>query len=307
VGRFIADDKLFAVVLVQARLAKKSRAAVLAVRVRQHGAGGRQALGRRGIPVFLVLGEESDAGGVARVPGQARRQQHAIVFDVVDFRTGVLHHAGQAVKELPLIVQRATQVEAELLAIVVAGTQGDFMYRDRSGALADHVNDTARLVLAVEHRGRALEHFDALQGVRVDLQRAAGTATAIGQVQAVEVHRRGGEAARGRFVEDRHPVGEAATGHASGVTQGFGDALRTALLDLILGNDIDGLWNLNERRIGLGARPSFFRDDPIDRPPCRFPGARDIDGRQVQAGTAVATVQGHAIALDAVGDVGSLK
>ncbi|MNP26723.1 hypothetical protein D3C76_1195900 [compost metagenome] len=115
------------------------------------------------------------------------------------------------------------------------------MQRRRGRALGDHVDQATWLVLAIEHRGRALHHLDTFQRVRIDLQRTAGTAAAIRQVQAVQVQRRRAEAAGGRLVENPDPVGETTTGDTRGVAQGLGDRLRAKRLDFILGDDVDGL------------------------------------------------------------------
>ncbi|MNZ65144.1 hypothetical protein D3C78_833300 [compost metagenome] len=307
VGHVIADHELLTIVLVQARFTEEQVAADLAVRGVEHRACCRQALGFRGVAVFLVLGEQGDAGAVVGQPGQAGRQHHAVGVGVVDAGVGVAGQTGQAIEKLALVVDGAGEVEGAILAVVATGAQHHFVQRRGGWTLADQVDDTAGLVLAVQHRGRALEHFDAFQGVGVDLQRTTGTAAAIRQVQAVEVHRCRREATGGGLVENPYPVGEAATGHARGVAQGFGDGLRATGFDFIGGDDVDGLRNLVQRCIGLGAGATALGHNPVNRPPCRFLGGGNSGRRQVHGVPAIARAQRHGVALHAVLDAGALQ
>ena len=63
----------------------------------------------------------------------------------------VIRQAGQAVEKLALLVQRAAQVDGRAFVFVGTGFQYHLVYRRFAGALADHIDDAARLVLAVKH------------------------------------------------------------------------------------------------------------------------------------------------------------
>ena len=276
-GQLIAEHELFAVIGVDPRLAEEQVAADLAVDRGHQGADARQALGLGHIVVFLVLGEQGQAGVVIRPPGQAGGDELAFLLDVIDRRAAVVGQGGQAIEELPLFVQGPAQVQGQAFVVIAAAFQYHLMQRRGGGALADHVDDTARLVLPVQHRRRALEHLDALQGIGLDLQGAAGAAAAIGQVQAVQVQRGGREAARGRLIKNLHPVGETAAGHAWGVAQGFGDSLGAAGLDLGGGDHVDRLRDFHQRRVGLTAGGAALGDDTGHRAPGAFYGLGGAD------------------------------
>ncbi|MNI13583.1 hypothetical protein D3C73_668160 [compost metagenome] len=111
---------------------------------------------------FAVLIGEQQLGAFT-VPGQRRRNQafamHAEVAPVI-FVFVVQHHAvGQ-----PGIAEGAGAVEsaaAAVLAVVIARTaRSQRVVLLKFGLLADHVDHAARILDAVEQRGRALEHFD---------------------------------------------------------------------------------------------------------------------------------------------------
>ncbi len=103
--------------------------------------------------------------GVFAEPGQRWRHQRFAVHAEVAPVILVLVIDGQAVGEVA-VAQRAGAVEAAaaaILAAAVSGTaHGQGVVLQQLRALADHVDHPARVLDAVQQRGRALEHFDPL-------------------------------------------------------------------------------------------------------------------------------------------------
>ncbi len=306
VAELIAEHELVAVVGVQPRLADEGAALDPPVGRTEHRAVGRQALGLGHVVVLLVLAVEGQAGLLVGVPGKARRQHEAFLLGIVDLRVDVPAHTGQPVQVGALFIERAADVEGAVAAVLAAAAEHHFADRGGGGTLGHHVDDAARFVLAVEHRCRPLQHFDAFQGIGVDLQGTAGTAAAVGHVQAVEVHRRRAEAARGRLVEDLHPVGEAAAGDPRSVAQGLGDGLRTARLDLVLGDHVDGLGDFLERGVGLGAGTAALGHVAVDVAPGRLL-AGDGNVAEVHRVRRALGADGNAGALQAVAGAGTAE
>ncbi|MCY1351248.1 hypothetical protein D9M69_375100 [compost metagenome] len=154
-------------------------------------------------------------GIVADVPGQARREVVALVADVVDRRVAVAHGAADAVEEACVVVDGAGTVEVDLFVVVAAGLQFDCLAAFGLRAAADHVEHAAGRGLAVDRRGRAAQHGDALEVPGLEFRVGEG---ADRQRQAVE--ELGGD-------ETAHfqPVGAgvgavAAAQYPSGVAQG---------------------------------------------------------------------------------------
>lgn len=165
VGQLVAEDVLFTVVGVEPGLADEGVAIELAVGVLEYRAHCRQALGLGHVVVFLVLAVEGQAGVVVDVPGEAGSQQHALLFGIVDFGVAVVGQAGEAVQEGALLVELAAEVECAVAPIIAASTQHHLVDGLDTGALGDHVDDAAGLVLAVQHRGGALENLDPFEQV----------------------------------------------------------------------------------------------------------------------------------------------
>ncbi|MNL02697.1 hypothetical protein D3C87_1232160 [compost metagenome] len=115
-----------------------------------------------GCEEFAVLIGEQQLGAFA-VPGQRRRDQalamHTEVAPVI-FVFVVQHHAvGQ-----PGIAEGTSAVEtaaAAVLAVAIARTaRGQCVVLLKLRLLADHVDHAARILNAIEQRGRPFEHFD---------------------------------------------------------------------------------------------------------------------------------------------------
>ncbi|MCY1330380.1 hypothetical protein D9M69_160120 [compost metagenome] len=244
----VAQCVVGTVVEVPVRLAK-----VLVVRDVAEGRFDPGALQRQELPgdarvVAGVLGEEGQTGVVVDVPGQAGGDVVALVRDVVDGRVAVAHGAADAVEELALVVDPAGAVEVDLLVFVAAGLQLHLIGLFLLGAAADHVQQAAGRGLAVDGRGRAAQHGDALQVPGLDLRVGEGTDR---QRQAIE------ELGRHKATH-LQPVGAgvgpvAAAHHACGVAQRVVEVEGGARIQLLAGDHGDGAGNLDDRGVGLGA------------------------------------------------------
>ncbi|MCY1396103.1 hypothetical protein D9M71_110630 [compost metagenome] len=127
------------------------------------------------------------------------------------------------------------------LAFAVEGDT-DFLPGIEAGLLAHAVDQAAGGAAAIEHGGRALDHFDALDVGEV--AEVEGVVT-----HAVDEHvADGAEAANGDLVALAIAVGEADAGD---VLQHVFQGLGPLVLDHALGHDVDSLGDVAQRRIDL--------------------------------------------------------
>jgi hypothetical protein len=109
---------------------------------------------------------------------------------VVVQAVGLAAQADQAVHQGLFVVQRAADIELGLATVAGAGGKAELATVIVGGALGDRVDHAAGVGLAVQDRGRALEHFDALHAVRLfaehaeEAQRAQAQAIAVGEEMA---------------------------------------------------------------------------------------------------------------------------
>ena len=180
------------------------------------------------------------------------------------------------------VVQRAGGVEGQVVAVKTAGTDLDLMFGLGARALGHHIDHAPRLVLPVKHRRRALEHFDAFQGIGVYL-RGAAQAARRRQIGTVKVEQRRGKAAAGDFIGNGVAVGVAVGAQPRGVAQRLGQVAGALLLNLVGGDHVDGLRDFQDRRVGLGGGGRAGGDKAVDVATAILANTRRYVGRaQIQ-------------------------
>lgn len=150
-------------------------------------------------------------------------------------------------------------------------------------ALADLVDHAARRVLAEQHRGRALEHVDALQAIGFDLGPGLGGVA----LEAIAEHAGGDVEATDRDRVETLAGGGGVGLDPGGVAQCLVHRLHLLGVHLIAGDHGNRLGNFTQRGIGLG---------PAEAAPGHV--AALLAGRRVDLGGADhAGVQGQAVVL----------
>ncbi|MNO83221.1 hypothetical protein D3C76_745170 [compost metagenome] len=239
------------------------------------------------LPVFI--GEQQL--GAFTEPGQRRRHQafamHTVVTPVI-FVFVVQHHT---VGE-PGIAQGARAVKgtaAAVLAFAIGrATQGQGVVRIKLGLLADHVHHPARVLNAVEQRGRPLEHFDPVDR-RVHAsplyhRHAVAHDRAVAVIAETAGHHRILGAAQ-----------RVALGDAADVRQRVIQIARRLVANDLGRDDVDRLGNFLERRRGAHHRADGRRLVTGGLIHLRGDGG----GAQVQRALGRQGLQGHGVAIDA--------
>ena len=134
--------------------------AVVAVGVGLDGPFRRGAAGQGGPFVGGVAAFHGQVGGVGEVHGDVGRHEQALVAPVIHGGVAVL--VGQVQARAHPVVERAGHVQGGAVVIVAAVLGAHFRLVVVQRLLGDHVDGAARLHLPVQHRGRALEDFQAL-------------------------------------------------------------------------------------------------------------------------------------------------
>ena len=247
----ISHIPLRAVDTIEVRLAGEQAAGDEPERRGVERAGGGQVLECEAVLLPLEVGQEGDAGGIVRTPGQRGRDEVAAVPDMVDLGAGVQRQPGHAIEQGARLIDRAGQVGTPLDPTVAAGLDRQLTRSDIERPLADEIDEATGHVLPVQHRRRPTQDLDAIKAVGVHLGRQQGIA-AIG----------------GEPVDEGHGIREAADQigidplvgaaiffwiDARHVAQRLPHALRALRVDLAGGDDRDGLRRLDQRGRGLGA------------------------------------------------------
>ncbi|MCY1221407.1 hypothetical protein D9M72_334640 [compost metagenome] len=273
----IAHRRLLGVVAVEAGLADKQVIGDLAGRVGlQRAPPGEEA--DRG-PAFIALevGQQRERGVLARAPRQRRRDQVAVVLDVVHLRVAVARQRHQTVQPLAVRIEGAGQVGLHLLAVVVAELHPDLARRFRLRALADQVQDAADRALPEQHRRRPAQHVNAFQRIHIG-PHVVVEADLVQQPVAILREIRAAELApvATRIVAVRAGIDPGA------VADGLLHAVRALRLHPVAGDDGDRLGRLHHRRVGLGGGGAAFCHEAMDRAGGSFVVAAgaDRDGRQ---------------------------
>lgn len=203
------------------------------------------------------------------------REQQTVVLRLVDIRLGTRRHTRQAIEKRIIVGDRAGKIEHAISAAIGSRPDDDFMEGRVRGTLAHHVDDAARVILAVEDGGRPLQDLHTLKKVRIDLGRAAEIAD-VGQIGAFEIERRRRKTTDLDIVECAGGRAAATDVNASRVIHGLLDGFRTTRLDLVGGDHGNRLRHFNQRGVGFraGCRPAG--DCTGDRPPGTFL-ALDLD------------------------------
>lgn len=206
--------------------------------------------------VLLEMPEQGQRGGLVGAPGECTGQRLAAGLGVFDLAVGLVEQSRHTVGIHALIVDRATEVEGGALlveggALLVEGAVFDahFMKRRVQRALGDHIDHPARRALAIQHRRRAAQYFDALQVESILLRQGV---TAGRHAQAIEVGG-WGEATDGQLVQSR---GRGATGFrndSGAVAQDLVKALGVLCAHLVFSDDRNRLRGFNHCGVGLGS------------------------------------------------------
>ncbi|MCY1293042.1 hypothetical protein D9M70_422870 [compost metagenome] len=290
----VAEGVVGAVVEIPVRLAQVLVVGDIAEGRVDLGALQGQELAGDARVVAGVLREEGQAGVVIDVPGQARRDVVALVRDMVDGRVAVARGAADAIEKLALLVDPAGAVEVDLLVFVAAGLQLNFVGLLGLRAAADHVEQAAGRGLAIDGRGRAAQHRDALEVPGLDLRVGEG---AHRQRQAIEE-------LGGHEATHLEPVGTgvgaiAAAHHAGGIAQRVVEVEGGTRIQLLAGDHRDGAWDLIDRSVGLGAGGAAGGHHAGGRAPGGFEAAVAVDIHVRQAHGLV----GHRRQAEAVGAI----
>ncbi len=242
--------------------------------IRHHGAFARQPAVVTRIRVILEVAQEGEVGFIVRAPAKGRR--HRIAGRLRHLLLGILAaaQAGQAIGPDAGIINGVAEVKPGLPQVVGAHLELHFFQRLSGRAFADHADDTARVAVAVQHRGWPAHHFHALEEIRVhgDFRVVISL-----QLHAVQIlvgidGRRGSETADGD-----HIIGGRATAGGEDARR-IGERLfyrgRLAHLHLLARDHRDRLRRFFDRGIGFRRRGRAFCRDGRRRSPGAFLGGR---------------------------------
>ena len=259
----VAGHELVAAVIVEARLAQVPARRDFPVRV------GKQRPLRRIVragpvvdAVALELAVDRERRVGIRPPRDARRQEELVVLDEVDLIFAHVPDGGEPVEELAVRIDRPAEVEGGAEIVEAAELEQHLVERLRRRALADQVDQAAGRALAVEHRGGAFEHLDALEAVGLD---ARPDEAAMRHAHAVEIDVGQPESAHPDPLHAR-VVAVLLGLYARRVAQRLADCLRALRRDLVRGDDRDGLRRLDQRRVRLRARGALSATYPSTGP-----------------------------------------
>jgi hypothetical protein len=196
--------------------------------------------------VVLIIREHGKVGALAGVPGKRRSDQAAVVGCEVGLSVTVANESKQAVAEEPIAIEKACSVEGSLATIVGAELAFDHGAAFGDGAFCDLIDEAAGRKLAIEDGARAFYNLDGFQLKRIEF---AG--------KRIEAHAVAKDA-EGLCVEaaDLEPIeawfDTVLIGlNSRTITQRFVHGNDSARLHLLLTDDRDGLWNLDQQCVGL--------------------------------------------------------
>lgn len=237
-----------------------------------------------------VLAEHGELGRFVRLPGQGRRDEDAIVLHRADIGLGIADQAGQPIKQRPLRIGGARNVEVELLAAEGAALDLDLAERRLRRPLRDQVDDAGAGAGAIDRRGRTAQHADRLQPIGFEPHQPVRAADL---AQAVAEHRVVGDvdAADGEGVVARvEAIG--ADARARRIGQRLQQVLRLALFELRLRHRRDRHRRLEQRRIGLGCAAAGGRDIAVGGEEALLAAALPFDHDRVELDTLCPLRQG---------------
>ena len=187
---------------------------------------------------------ENELGRIGCLPRQHRSDTVAFGFDVIAEGVAALAHYVQSIGQAPLFVERAGSVQrAAFHALIVELTaQGDGALGQR--LFGNHVEGAARITPAVEHGGRAAQHFESLDGVGIRHVRIATV-----DRKTVAIKLASGEASNGKRGQAL-PTKIVRPPHAPGVVQRVLQTGGAQILDCILRDHTDRLRGFMDRRVG---------------------------------------------------------
>jgi hypothetical protein len=155
----------------------------------------------------------------------------------------------------------AADIEAQAGTAVVTGLDVDLVDRVLRRAFGHEIDHAAGRRTPIEHGRRALDHFHALEQVRVDLGQGVEIG---GQAQAVEILVRLEAAQLDLVVAAGHVAAQLRHG-AADIAQHRAYVAGLLFLDLVGRDHRHRLRRLDQRRVGLGCRARAFGDITLDR------------------------------------------
>lgn len=226
-------------------------------------------------PVPLVVGQDGERGLFIRLPLERRRDEDAIVAGIVGFELAVANQTGQPVGPHAGMVDRAANIQPGLDRVEAAIAEEAVIDRLVGRPLSDGIDHAASLVLAVEHRGRSLQHLDPLQPVGLDLE--------TGEVdhflwQPVAIDRRGAEVeTTDQALVEAIVDTPWRSGDAGKIGQGVLKLPRLAVVELLAGHHRNRARNFLQRRVGLRAGGGVPGDVAVIRSDRAVALSLDID------------------------------
>ena len=165
----IADRKLFQLVAIGAGLADVPAIGNAAERI---GSQPRRVARHILLPSLvvdvLVLRQDRERRVRRRPPRQAGCDEHLVLMHEVLLPVGAVAETDDAVEKLAILVDRPRRVEGALKAVERTESADDFVLWRGCRTLADHVDETARIGLAVKARRRPPQHFNPFKAVSLD-------------------------------------------------------------------------------------------------------------------------------------------
>ncbi len=157
-----------------------------------------------------IIAFEDQRGVVAELPAQHWRNVVALAFDVVAEAVAAFGDQVEAIGKGCAFVQCPGGVQCAAAQAVGVHLAAEHRAQLGLRLLADDVEGAARVAAPVQHRGRAAQHFDALQraGVRhVGIAAVHRKAVAIELLSAEAAHQELGQALATEVVAAFHPAG----------------------------------------------------------------------------------------------------
>ncbi|CAJ0716807.1 hypothetical protein LMG8323_03367 [Ralstonia mannitolilytica] len=260
----IADHALGAAELLDRRVAIEEVPRDEAAVAREDTAFRRHAAVVAAFRVMLQVGLQQQVRVGREVDCQRRRNGEALLAHVLELRVHAARYACHTKGHHAVLVDGAGDVERAFEAIPVAHRDFHLVIRLKQRLLAGQRHHPARRRAAIENRARPFEHIDALQKIRIDLERAIAALVAH-QAQAVE---QGVVDAAVIEAAQRHVVVTVGCPHQGRertrrVVQRLRQAARLLVIQLLLRDHRNRLRRLDDGRVGLGAGRALFGNEAL--------------------------------------------
>ncbi len=227
-----------------------------AVGIGDDRADGRQPVQRGTVKIILlIVSQDRQAGVFLDLPGEGRRDQHAVAVGEGIHVLRLEPCAGDPRRHVARCAERSRHIDTHLLAIERTNAKQQFATKLVLWPLAHHVDQAARNRLAEQDGRRAFDDFDPVVEIGVE---AAADISGAAQAQSVDI---GVGRGAGGAVIAKAADGQGVTtiSHALGigedarrVGQGVAQRQDTASPQVLQVDHGDGLRRLHQRRVALG-------------------------------------------------------